>query len=321
MIDSSQFPKAKKIWYMGRFHDWSDLTVHSMTHALHYGTSVFEGIRAYPTDHGPAVFRLPEHIDRLLYSAGAAKMIPPYGKDPIIRAVLDTVRENGLEACYIRPLYFYSYGNLGLVPKSSPVQLVIAAWEWSAYLGDKPEQGVTVCLVPRRRVHHTQIDMRAKLGGIYVQSTIAGLDARAQGCNEAVFLNIEGRVAEGPGENVFIVKNGIVKTNDRNESVLEGITRTSILEIAAGLGFKTAVGPITKADFLACDEAFFTGTAVEIASIIGVKDQSDGVPGRETAALGSGQAGPATLRIRAAFLEAVHGKNPLYRKWLTPVSA
>ena len=321
MIDTSQFPKAKKIWFMGKFHDWSELTLHSMTHALHYGTSVFEGIRAYPTDRGPAVFRLPEHIDRILYSAGTAKMVPPYGKDEIIRAVLDTIRENGLEACYIRPLYFYSYGNLGLVPKASPVQLVIAAWEWDAYLGEKADLGVTVGIVPQRRVHHTQLDMRAKLGGIYVQSTIAGLDARAQGCDEAVFLNIEGRLAEGPGENVFIVKNGIVKTNERSESILEGITRTSVLEMAADLGYKTAVGPITKADFLAADEAFFTGTAVEVVPIIGVKDHSDGVERRETAAIGPGAAGRATLRIRAAYLESVRGKNPRYRKWLTPVSA
>ncbi len=321
MIDTSQFPKAKKIWFMGKFHDWSELTLHSMTHALHYGTSVFEGIRAYPTSRGPTVFRLPEHIDRFLYSAGTARMTPPYGKAEIIRAVLDTIRENGVEACYIRPLYFYSYGNLGLVPKASPVQLVIAVWEWGAYLGKKAERGVSVCLVPQRRVHHSQLDMRAKLGGIYVQSTIAGLDARAQGCDEAVFLNIEGRIAEGPGENVFIVKNGIVKTNERSESVLEGITRTSILEIAADLGCKTALGPITKADFLAADEAFFTGTAVEIVPIIGVKDHSDGILQRETAALGSGAAGQTTLRIQAAYLEAVSGKQPRYQKWLTPVSA
>ena len=317
MIDTSQFPKAKKIWFMGKFHDWSELTLHSMTHALHYGTSVFEGIRAYSTSRGPAVFRLPDHIDRFLYSAGAAKMTPPYGKDAVIRAVLDTIRENGVEACYIRPLYFYSYGNLGLVPKASPIQLVIAAWEWGAYLGEKAERGVSVCLVPQRRIHHSQLDMRAKLGGIYVQSTIAGLEARARGCDEAVFLNIEGRIAEGPGENVFIVKNGIVKTNDRSESVLEGITRTSILEVAADIGFKTAVGPITKADFLAADEAFFTGTAVEIVPISGVKDHSDGDTSREATPIGPGAVGEATRRIRAAYLGLVRGENPRYEKWLS----
>ncbi len=171
--------------------------------------------------------------------------------------------------------------------------------------------------MPRRRVHHTQLDMRAKLGGVYVQSTIAGLDARAQGCDEAVFLNIEGRIAEGPGENIFIVKNGVLKTNDRGESILEGITRTSVLEIASDLGYKTVIGPVTKADFLAADEAFFTGTAVEVVPIIGVKDHSDGVARPQTAAIGPGIAGEVSLRIRAAFLEAVHGKNPRYHQWLT----
>ena len=162
--------------------------------------------------------------------------------------------------------------------------------------------------------------MRAKLGGIYVQSTIAGLDARAQGCDEAVFLNIEGRVAEGPGENIFIVKDGVVKTNERSESILEGITRTSVLEIAADLGYRTATGPMSKDDFLAADEAFFTGTAVEVVPIVGINDFSDGVEGRGVVPVGPGAAGEATLRIRTAFLEAVRGKNPRYHKWLTPVS-
>jgi branched-chain amino acid aminotransferase len=321
MIDATHFPKAKKIWSMGKFHDWSELTLHSMTHALHYGTSVFEGIRAYPTDRGPAVFRLPEHVDRFLYSAATAKMVPPYGKEEITAAVLETIRRNGLESCYIRPLYFYSYGNLGLVPKASPVQLVIAAWEWGAYLGEKSDQGVSVCIVPRRRVHYTQLDMRAKLGGIYVQSTIAGLDARAQGCDEALFLNLEGRIAEGPGENLFLIKDGVVRTNDRSESILEGITRTSILEIAADLGYRTVVAPMSKADFLGCDEAFFTGTAVEVAPVIGIQDFSDGVEGRGTVPLGAGTVGPVTKRIRAAFHEAVRGRNPSYHKWLTLVPA
>ncbi len=321
MIDATHFPKAKAIWSMGKFHDWSELTLHSMTHALHYGTSVFEGIRAYPTDRGPAVFRLPEHIDRFLLSALTVKMVPPYGKGEIMAAVLETIRRNGLESCYIRPLYFYSYGNLGLVPKASPVQLVIAAWEWGAYLGDKSEHGVNVCIVPRRRVHHSQVDMRAKLGGIYVQSTIAGLDARAQGCDEALFLNMEGRIAEGPGENLFLVKDGVVRTNDRSESILEGITRTSVLEIAADLGYKTVVAPMSKEDFLGCDEAFFTGTAVEVAPVIGIQDFSDGVEGRDTVPLGDGTVGPITRKIRTAFQDAVRGKNPRYHKWLTLVSS
>jgi branched-chain amino acid aminotransferase len=163
--------------------------------------------------------------------------------------------------------------------------------------------------------------MRAKLGGIYVQSTIAGLDARAQGCDEAVFLNIEGRIAEGPGENIFIVKDGVVRTNERSESILEGITRASVREIAADLGYKTAVGPMTKDDFMGADEAFFTGTAVEVVPIIGINDFSDGVEGRGVIPVGGGAAGEVTRRIRAAYQDAVRGKIPRYHNWLTPVSA
>ncbi|MDD8026294.1 MAG: branched-chain amino acid transaminase [Acidobacteriota bacterium] len=318
MIDMTNFPKAKVIWYQGKFHDWSELTLHSMTHALHYGTSVFEGIRAYPTAKGPAVFRLPEHVDRFLVSASVIKMQTPYPKEQIAAAILDTVRANGLESCYIRPLFFYSYGNLGLVPKASPVELVIAAWEWGAYHGDGAAAGLSVYLLPWRRLHHSQIDMRAKLGGAYVQSSICGLEARDKGCDEAVFLNIEGRIAEGPGENIFTVKDGILKTNARSESILEGITRTSVLEIAADLGYKTAVGPITKNDFLAADEAFFTGTAVEVVPITRLIDGSEGATPKPVA-IGTGRAGEVCGRIRETYLDIVRGRNSRYEKWLTYV--
>ncbi len=321
MIDTTNFPKAKVIWYQGKFHDWSEITLHSMTHALHYGTSAFEGIRAYPTAKGPAVFRLPEHVDRFLNSAAVIKMNPPYGQEEITQAILETVRRNELDSCYIRPLFFYSYGNLGLVPKASPAELVIAAWEWGAYLGEKASAGVSVYLMPWRRVHISQIDLRAKLGGVYVQSTICGLMARDKGCDEAVFLNLEGRIAEGPGENIFVVKNGVIKTNSRSESILEGITRTSVLEIAADLGYKTTVGPIAKDELLAADEAFFTGTAVEIVPIIKLTDGSDPADPKEPVALGNGRAGEVCGRLREAYLEIVQGRNSRYEKWLTYVSA
>src|SRR4030043_684194 len=257
MFLNTHFPKAQKYWYQGKFYDWSEGDLHPMMHALHYGTSVFEGIRAYGTPRGTAIFRLPEHIDRMLLSAAVARMKFPYGKDEIIEFIKLTVRENGLESCYIRPLLFFSYGNLGLVPKACPVELAISAWEWGAYLGEKAAGGVSVYIVPWRRVHHTQFNMAAKLGGVYVQSTICGLEARDEGFDEAVFLNFEGRIAEGPGQNIFIVKGGTLITNERTESVLEGITRTSLLEIARDLGFKTVVGPITKEDLYGAEEAFF----------------------------------------------------------------
>jgi branched-chain amino acid aminotransferase len=290
-----------------------------MMHALHYGTAVFEGIRAYRTARGPAIFRLPEHNERFLVSARVAKMDPPYTADEIAEAIRRTVRENGLESCYIRPLLFYSYGNLGLVPKACPVELAISAWEWGAYLGEKAAQGVHAFIVPWRRVHHTQFNMTAKLGGVYVQSTICGLEARDKGFDEAIFLNMEGRVAEGPGQNVFIVKGRALVTNGREESVLEGITRTSLLEIGAGLGFETRVAPITKADLFGADEAFYCGTAVEAIPIVAVTDGSDPAAPPVEHVIGTGKPGPVVETLIKAFQDAVSGRSPRYEKWLTYV--
>jgi len=317
MFLNTHFPKAKKYWYMGKFHDWSEGGIHPMVHALHYGTSVFEGIRAYATSRGPAIFRLPEHIDRFLHSASVVKMTSPYTGDEIIDHVKSVVRENGLEACYIRPILFYSYGNLGLVPKACPVELVIGAWEWDAYLGEKAGSGVSVYILPWRRIHRSQLDMSAKLGGAYVQSTICGLEARAEGCDEALFLNLEGRVAEGPGENIFVVKGKTLHTNDRSESILQGITRTSILEMARDLGYETRVAPIAKEEFFAADEAFFTGTAVEITPVVKAVDASDPKAERRTYTIGDGEPGRATLAVSRAFREAVSGRDPRREAWLS----
>jgi branched-chain amino acid aminotransferase len=319
MFLNTHFPKAKKYWYQGKFHDWSDAGFHPMMHALHYGTSVFEGIRAYQTPKGPAVFRLPEHNDRFFVSAGVAKMKPPYTKDQVVEAIKLTVRENELDGCYIRPLLFYSYGNLGLVPKACPVELAISAWEWGAYLGENAARGVRAFIVPWRRVHHTQFNMAAKLGGVYVQSTICGLEAREQGFDEAIFLNMEGRIAEGPGQNIFIVKDGTLVTNGRDESVLEGITRTSLLELGRDLGHKTDVRPIAKEDLFGADEAFYCGTAVEVIPIVTVTDGSDAARPRITHTIGTGKPGPVALRMVQAFNDAVTGKDPRYTKWLTVV--
>lgn len=319
MFDNAQFPNAKKYWYMGKFYDWTEACIHPMSHALHYGSSVFEGIRAYKTPKGAAIFRLPEHVDRLLRSASVAKMEVPYGKQDIIAVIKETMRENKLESAYIRPLFFYSYGNLGLVPKFSPVELVVGTWEWGAYLGEKSVNGVTVYILPWKRVHYSQLDMSAKLGGVYIQSTICGLDARAQGSDEAVFLNIEGNVAEGPGENIFIVKDGTLKTNDKTESILEGITRTSILEMARDSGIKTEIVPITKEEFFQADEALFTGTAVEVVPIIHVVDGSNPKEGKKEYTVGDGKPGEITQKLNKIYRDAVRGMIQKYEKWLTYV--
>jgi len=317
MFSTTHFPKALKYWHEGRFYNWPEAHIHPMAHALHYGSSVFEGIRAYATDRGPAIFRLNEHVDRFLHSASVASMPVPYTRERIIEVIKLVLKENKLTSAYIRPLLFFSYGNLGLVPKYCPVEMLIGTWEWEAYLGEKAASGVSVCIVPWRRVHSSQLDMRAKLGGFYIQSTIVGLQARGQGCDEAVFLNIEGRVAEGPGENIFIFKDGLLRTNDVSESILEGITRTSLLEIARDLGIKTRVGPIEKEEFLAAEEAFFSGTAVEVVPITHITDGS--VPGDLPTKymVGSGTPGPVTARVRSAYLDIVRGKNKAYEKWLT----
>lgn len=319
MFDNQHFPKAKKFWHMGEFHDWEQANVHAMSHALHYGTSVFEGIRAYETADGPAIFRLSDHIDRFFYSASMLRMKVPFSKQEITTAIKQVIKENQLSSAYIRPLLYYSYGNLGLVPEHSPVELMIAAWEWGAYLGDQAAKGVRTYLLPWRRIHHSQFDMKAKLGGLYILSTICGVMAREKGYDEAIFLNLEGNIAEGPGENIMIVKNGVVKTNDVNESVLEGLTRTSILNIAEDKGIATEIGPIPKQEFFAADEAFFSGTAVEIAPIIEVLDDSDPSTAPEKHTIGSGKAGKITAQLAGAYKHIVTGAEKAYRHWLTYV--
>lgn len=321
MFETTHFPSAKRIWFMGEFQDWSDCKVHAMTHALHYGTSVFEGIRAYATPKGPAVFKLEEHIDRFLYSAAVIKMKVPYSRDEIIQACLATVRENELESAYIRPLLYYSFGNLGLVPKACPVELLIGAWEWGAYLGERAVHGVKVYIVPWRRVHHSQYDMAAKLGGIYVQSMFCGVIARERGYDEAVFLNLEGEVAEGPGENILIVKDGVLKTNDMTESVLAGITRSTVLDIARDMGIPTVIEPIKKEDLLQADEVMFSGTAVEVVPIIGVTDASSADSPETDHSIGTGGPGPVTQKLREVYMETVTGNRQEYEGWLSYVDS
>jgi len=296
MFNNTHFPRAKKFWYMGKLYKWNHPNIHVMSHALHYGTSVFEGIRAYKTSKGPAVFRLPEHVDRFFHSASILSMEVPYSKEEIIEAIKSVIKKNKFESAYIRPLLFYSFGNLGLVPKFSPVELTIGAWEWGAYLGEKTEKGARVYITPWKRIHHSQLKMTAKLGGVYVQSTICGMEARSLGYDEAVFLNLEGNIAEGPGENIFIIKEGVLKTNDKTESVLEGITRASILEMAENLGIETRIEPITKENFLEADEIFFTGTAVEIAPVIRVADGSNPQVDKKEYTIGSGKVGGITQK-------------------------
>lgn len=321
MFDVKHFPGAKKFWHMGKIYDWDTVNVHVMSHALHYGSSVFEGIRAYDTSAGPAIFRLEEHIDRFFISGEVMNMTVPYSKTEIIETIKAVMRENKLRAAYIRPNMFFGYGNLGLVPKASPVELSIACWGWGAYLGEEGlEKGVHTMLLPNKRIHTSQMDMRAKVGGMYAQSNIAGSFARKQGFDEGIFLNLEGRIAEGPGENIIIVKNKVVKTNDMSESILEGITRTTVLQLARDLGYEVVVEPIEVEELLSAEEVFFTGTAAEVTPITRITDGRDvGKPRAEWAlhTIGSGVPGPVTKQLASRYSDVVRGKMPEYSSWMT----
>jgi len=297
MFEPTHFPKAKKFWYMGKFLEWTEPTVHVMSHALHYGSSVFEGIRAYSTEKGPAIFRLAAHLDRFMYSASVLNMDVPYSEEEIHDIILSVIKENKLDTAY----------------------MMVAAWEWSAYLGEAGNRGARVNIVPWKRIHHSQFDQKAKLGGLYVLSTLSGVLARNKGYDEAVYLNLEGNIAEGPGANIFIIKDGVLKTNDTSESILEGITRTSVLKLASDIGMECQVGPITKQDFFQADEAFFTGTAVEIASIVHVTDDSVPADKGKEYTIGTGRVGDITKKMKRLYLEVVRGQHDAYSDWLTHI--
>ncbi len=321
MLKNSHFPGARQFWHNGEMYYWNTANIHVMTHALHYGSSVFEGIRAYDTERGPAIFRLKEHLNRLMTSSDILNMKVPWGKQELEKIIRQVLKANELRAAYIRPNVFYSYGNPGVVPKYSPVGVTIACWDRGAYLGDESlEKGVHVLLLPFRRFHNSQIDLRAKIGGLYAQSNIAGTFARRLCFHEGVFLNLEGRIAEGTGENVILVKNGTLKTNDRSESILEGITRTTVLQLAQDMGIPVEIGPISVEEFISADEVFFTGTAAEVVPVTRVTDGSHAETPREKwpeYVISTGMPGPITRKLAAQYQQVVRGKLPKYRHWLT----
>jgi len=323
MFDTKFFPGAKKFWHMGKIYDWDSVSVHAMSHAVHYGSSVFEGIRAYDTERGPAIFRLPDHIERFFLSARTINMKVPYHDQEIIDAIRQVMKVNKLRSAYIRPNLFYGYGNLGLVPKVCPVELTVACWSWGAYLGEESlEKGVHTLLLNRRRIHPSQMDMRAKIGGMYAQSNIAGSYARSLGFDEGIFLNMEGRIAEGPGENIIVVNHNTLKTNDETESILPGITRTTALEIGKDLGYQVEIAPITVEELLHSDEVFFTGTAAEITPICRVTVEGQNQPNKQewkTYEIGTGKPGPITRKVSQMYAAIVRGKETSYDHWLTYV--
>ena len=297
------------IWYDGKLVPWRDATTHVLTHTLHYGMGVFEGVRAYETANGAAIFRLKEHTDRLFNSAYIFKMKIPYDKETLMAAQREVVRANKLESCYIRPIVFYGSEAMGIAATTLSVHVAIAAWPWGAYLGvEGMEKGIRVKTSSFTR-HHVNINMcRSKSVGTYTNSILAHQEVAHDGYDEALLLDVDGYVAEGAGENIFIVKKGKLYTPDLT-SCLEGITRDSILTLAGDLGIPLIEKRITRDEVYCADEAFFTGTAAEVTPIRELDNRT----------IGNGSRGPITHRLQSLFFDCVSGKNPQHTEWLAHV--
>jgi len=297
------------IWYDGKLVPWREATTHVLTHTLHYGMGVFEGVRAYETAKGTAIFRLQEHTDRLFRSAHILGMSIPYSKDELNEATRAAVRENNLKSAYIRPMCFYGSEGMGLRAEGLKVHAIVAAWHWGAYLGEEGQaNGIKVRTSSYNR-HHINITMcRAKANGQYMNSMLALREALASGCDEALLLDTEGYVSEGSGENVFIVRGGRLYTPDL-ASCLDGITRDAVITMARDLGIEVIEKRITRDEMYCADEAFFTGTAAEITPIRELDDRT----------IGQGRRGPVTEKLQSLFFEVVAGRSEKYGRWLTLV--
>jgi branched-chain amino acid aminotransferase len=297
------------IWYDGKMVNWRDATTHVLTHTLHYGMGVFEGVRAYKTDKGTAIFRLKEHTDRLFRSAHILGMKMPFDKETISQAQIEAVRQNKLESGYLRPMAFYGAEAMGISAKSLSTHMIVAAWPWGAYLGAEAlENGIRVKTSSFTR-HHVNITMcKAKANGNYMNSILAHREAEHDGYQEALLLDVDGFVAEGSGENIFIIRNGKLYTPDLT-SALEGITRDTIIQLAGEIGLPVVEKRITRDEVYSADEAFFTGTAAEVTPIRELDNR----------AIGAGTRGPVTARLQAMYFDCVTGKADNHQDWLTLV--
>jgi branched-chain amino acid aminotransferase len=300
------FTPTEKIWFNGKLVNWNDANVHVLTHGLHYGTGVFEGMRCYATADGPAVFRLDAHLDRLIQSAGLYELEIPYSKAALAEATLELVRANKLESAYLRPIAFFGAATLSVWTRECPVTVAIAGFPTGAYLPGA-ENGARVTVSSIRKFDSAAIPAWGKACGQYINSVRAVQEAHRRGFDEALLLNSRAEVSEGSGENLFLVKDGGLVTNDKDASILMGVTRASVLELAHDLQIPTRVAPMSVEDVLGADELFFTGTAVEVTAI-------REVDGR---VIGEGKPGPVTRRIQDTFNAVVRGQRPEYRRWLS----
>jgi branched-chain amino acid aminotransferase len=297
------------IWYDGKLVPWRDATTHVLTHSLHYGLAVFEGVRAYNTVSGTAIFRLKEHTDRLFASAHIYRMPMPYDKATLIEAHKEVVRANKLESCYLRPIAFFGSEKMGVSPRGASTHVSVAAWPWGAYLGEEGlEKGIRVKTSSYSR-HHVNVNMaRAKFSGTYANSILANMEATEDGYDEALLLDVDGFVAEGAGENLFVVKDGVIYEPEI-ASALMGITRNTVITLAAELGYKVIAKRLTRDDIYIADEAFFTGTAAEVTPIRELDNR----------VIGAGSRGPITTKIQSLFFDVVNGKVPAHTDWLSLV--
>ena len=302
--------KTEKIWMDGELVDWDAATVHVLTHTLHYGSGVFEGIRAYPTSRGPAVFRLTDHMRRLHESASLMMMDIPFSVEELVEATKETIRVNNIDSCYIRPIAFLGYGEMGLNPLPCSVQVSIAVWPWGTYLGDEGlKHGVRMKISTWRRMDPNVNPVAAKGTGIYVNSSLAKIEALKGGYDEAILLNTQGEVSEATGENVFVVTDGVLRTPPLSSGALDGITRDSIITIARDLGYEVREEALLRTDLYLADEAFLTGTAAELVPIREVDDREIGEPGE------------ITRKLQETYFAVIHGEVEKYGDWLEYVRA
>jgi branched-chain amino acid aminotransferase len=302
---------TKKIWMDGQFVDWDDATVHVLSHTLHYGMGAFEGIRAYKTPNGVAIFRLKDHMERLLRSCRILMIDVPYSLSDLCGAAKELVRVNELhDGCYLRPIVYLGYGEMGVNPIGAPVQTAMAAWPWGAYLGDHAESGVRMKISSWSRHHPNAMPTASKTIGGYVNASLAKVEAVSAGYDEAIMLGPDGRVSECTGENLFIVKDGLLLSPPPSEAgALRGITQASIVKIANDLGYEVSFEALRRDDLYLADEAFLTGTAAEVVPISSVDDRP----------VGDGKPGPITSVIRSTYHQAVGGERPQYEEWLARV--
>jgi branched-chain amino acid aminotransferase len=294
----------------GEFVRWEDATVHVLTHGLHYGTGVFEGIRCYETEIGPAIFRHQDHLDRLQKSAELYYMPLPYDREQLRAATKDLIGRNGLRSCYIRPIAFRGYGTMGLFPLDAPIDVSIAVWEWGAYLGEESKSnGVRAKVASWRRISNDSLIPHAKASGQYLNSILAKIETHKAGYEEAILLDDHGFVSEGSGENIFVVRDGTIYTPPQTAGILDGINRKSAMQIARDLGFEVVERNIARAELYLADEIYLTGTAAELVPVCEVDDHR----------IGSGRPGEVCAAVQKAFEDALLGRTERYREWLDPV--